>query len=357
MVYGQKHFTRTLPKELQKVGRALCRGRNESLASVLLEDPLLKKDITAVILDQVSRECDKICGDNSSGFVSNDPESLKKWSYAEQYHEMQLMCPTLLSILESATTLSKGPNPTLLTVAGTIFYCRTNRANSHASLISLILRKSGAKKIAFKRLNAIKICTSYESAIRFHTHLGDAFDQPVKSWQSTVLTHANSNAGNSLLESTKDILRQHLMKKSTPKPPVGYKLVGDNVDFKVKARHQTLSHQNQDYHMFNTIAVLDRIQNIHPIIDDAIFNDFSTVSYSRFLPNVQENRLFRDEVIILFGHIVVKYCTQLSWMKQYLPKYIEHPYMNYTKHKSVVVSIIQCNIYCQWHDANDARLI
>ena len=63
----------------------------------------------------------------------------------------------------------------------------------------------------------------------------------------------------------------------------GFKIVGDNVDKNVRARHQTLISQNQSLHYFHAFAVMDRV-DLSGFSDTAPSGDV-TVDVTDFLPS------------------------------------------------------------------------
>ena len=94
-----------------------------------------------------------------------------------------------------------------------------------------------------------------------------------------------------------------------------------------------------DHHMFNTMAVMDRIPNIHPLGATPFTADIGAVECIKFLPSADDEKRLHYEVSHLCGQILVKYCPQLSWMGQYFHKHIPHEYMKFTSRKSKVVGL------------------
>ena len=137
----------------------------------------------------MDRECQALCKDQNSSFVSNSPEALRAWSATIQYDELIKKCPTFLSFLQYATATTEIPktiNAGIVTASGLILHCRSQKANAYASMISLILKKAGAKKNAFNRLNTLHLSTCYRTALRLHEKLGIGYDQQVFIWQNSL---------------------------------------------------------------------------------------------------------------------------------------------------------------------------
>ena len=216
-------------------------------------------------LKKVDRECQALCRDQNSSFVANSPEALRTWSATKQYDELIKKCPTFLSFLQYATATTEIPKTIsagIVTAAGLILRCRSQKANAYASMISLILKKAGAKKNAFNKLNTLHLSTCYRTALRLHEKHGIGYDQQVFIRQNSLKEQyeIDCRGSNDLLPVTSNAVEPEThgthgitSVEDKSSPPMGYKL-GDNVDFKVRARHQTKEHQNMDHHMFNTIS-------------------------------------------------------------------------------------------------------
>ena len=122
----------------------------------------------------------------------------------------------------------------------------------------------------------------------------------------------------------------------------GYKFVGDNLDFHVKARYmRTDGRQNQSLHFFHTFAILDRI-------DFSKFSfKFSTTPPSdnpvqivlKLLPSPQDDKALSKNVAILVSRILA---THVPFFKRafhdVVTWHIHHEYYEEMSQKSDVVS-------------------
>ena len=97
-----------------------------------------------------------------------------------------------------------------------------------------------------------------------------------------------------------------------------------------------IGRQNKDLHMFNMIAVENRIPAFH-LANDKPVAKYATFNMQELLPSVIDNAQLRTNWIQLVGGIFMKYFPQLAWMAPYLQKTIAHPYLREAKKKSKVV--------------------
>lgn len=124
------------------------------------------------------------------------------------------------------------------------------------------------------------------------------------------------------------------------KKPMKYMEVGDNLDFKVKRRHMTIATQNLDYHLFNSIAVKNKVPT--PMHLEGVKNkplaNASDIDLTQYFPNKDDERKLAHELSILVTKDLLKYKENIKWMKKYIPSKVAHEYEEFTKQKSEVVS-------------------
>ena len=331
--YKSGERKKTLPPEYRAIGHALCRGTPTSLAHALLNSPQLRPVITDVIAKEIDEECQTVCGKaktEPSLFRQSDMCALLGWSYSAQEKELRKKTPVLLKILQAAAMNKKALAntnktyedilPGIMTVAGTLFYMRSNRMNAHAMLAGLILKRGNADSMSFARLHAKGVCTAYSTVIRKQEQMGKDHDKPVLDWGLQVAADAANN-----------------VPPETRHP--GFIIVGDNIDFSIKARHMTSTFQRKEFHLFNSLAIKNRVSAFH-LPDEASVSDPNSISMMEFLPSADDESKLRDEWCIIGGRIITEHLVQLKWMTKYFPQHIKHRYSEEAKKKSEVVSIL-----------------
>lgn len=117
--------------------------------------------------------------------------------------------------------------------------------------------------------------------------------------------------------------------------------IGDNLDKTVKRRHMTRSRQNVSLHMFNAIAVKNRVPFPHHLIGIPanLPTCSSDVNFEKYYPNKTDESCLLEELRYLFAKNLLNYTPELNWAKPFV-KRIEHEYTEFTSRKSEVVSMI-----------------
>lgn len=98
-----------------------------------------------------------------------------------------------------------------------------------------------------------------------------------------------------------------------------------------------IGRQNRDLHMFNILAVENRINTFH-LPDDKPVATVETLQLSQLLPSAEDNTLLRKNWHILVAHILARYLPQLAFMATHVPKEVEHKYMREMRQKTTIVS-------------------
>ena len=120
----------------------------------------------------------------------------------------------------------------------------------------------------------------------------------------------------------------------------GFKIVGDNLDKNYKPRHQTLTHQNQSMHFFQSFAVMDRV-NLSEYSDIPPVQHISEqIIKSTFIPSDDEQIILRSHFVVLIARVLVECIPCFAKFKDIVPKHITHQHYSEMCTKSKVV----CNI-------------
>ena len=301
---------------------------------------------------KIDEECKELCSTNRpSIFRRSSPSDLDKWSYDEQQNELDQRAPYFSACLKAAATSKENLKRTkhksedtiqkgILASASTLLNCRSEGMNLHAVMTSLILKRAGAKKSAFRRLQTRFICASYGTAHARQIAYGKDFDAEVRKWQKLLADQAL--VGEAIIAG---MIPNRTIEEFNTKRHLGFKLVGDNLDMKNHARYMTIQNQNKDWHLFNMMAVANRVSSYHLPNDKPLVEDVTTVSPSTFLPSVADEAGLRNSWIHHIAHIIARYLPKFKWFSEHLAAHIPHDYMGEAKKKTEVVGTLSINLF------------
>ena len=169
--------------------------------------------------------------------------------------------------------------------------------NTTRKLTSVILKKGGQKKVAFKRLSPVYVSMGYGATNTLFESAGKGFDKVRKHWkcqveggvqrEHSILQRLETAAGDDgaeseLVQQLNEELDHH---RTTMRP--GYSFTGDNVDKRILPRQMTLTNKNKDHHMYQMVAFKNQISSNH-LPNTFPKNDASQVLFSSFLPNAED---------------------------------------------------------------------
>ena len=114
----------------------------------------------------------------------------------------------------------------------------------------------------------------------------------------------------------------------------GYQIIGDNVDFLVKAKHMSSTKQNDSVHWFNLNGILDRVSG-HEYLNDKPIKSICEVENIDFLPSPKDNQDLLHNLIPLVSRIVVSRIPALQHVfKKAVVWHIPHSYSSVMGTKS-----------------------
>ena len=214
------------------------------------------------------------------------PYFFQTWSYTEQEKELQEKAPTFLKSLQAAAVSEQAMArnttkqyasivPGIMSAAGTLLKCRSDRMNAHATLTGLQLKSGGATKMTHTRLHRRSMSISYNTVIKKQVLLGVGFDKEVLEWKSQMEKDVekirdirdriqplqdridqNEHEFSDYLEH-KQLLKE--LKEALINRHPGYQTIGDNIDFSVDPRQFTMDQGRLSLHYFNFLAVKNRV--------------------------------------------------------------------------------------------------
>ena len=124
-----------------------------------------------------------------------------------------------------------------------------------------------------------------------------------------------------------------LMQQSDSERPLGYQIIGDNVDLMIKVRHQASGKPNKSIHWFHLNAVKDRVSGAG-LSEKGSIKLVDQVENWEILPSYQDNEDLLHDFIPLFAQVICDRIPALKSFKDLVIRHIPHKYSNVTKQKS-----------------------
>ena len=353
-----------MPTEFIPVMRCISSKNIAGIANIFWQNDLIKAELVQLTSKDIDCESQMHCSHQNDTFLLKDTTKLETLDFQNLFDEVQQTAPMSAAFLESMASnrrnltrnLHKKQSsiiPGIVTAAATLLKCRNNKINKIQSINSIILRRGGANKMAFKRMNAPFITTSYKKALELQLDLGEQHDEKVYEWGKSYAEQLASGSEPSTVPEGVDLLAQqdsmiveddsnegqaHLDREQLSlirkEKVTGFSLVGDNVDIRNKARHYSRTHGDKDHYMFHLMAVKHRVPYTLSGEDPSPCSD----ELSSLLPSHEDNRKLKLEFRISVGRVLLKHRPEFNCLKEFIPDHINHRNANYTKKKSEVVS-------------------
>lgn len=119
-----------------------------------------------------------------------------------------------------------------------------------------------------------------------------------------------------------------------------FRLVTDNVDFIVQARHQTKTSQNKSLNWSHAFAVKNRVQPMDNLCYDEPQSWISDFEVGEILPSADE--LKEMYLVPLVYRVIVNYMPVYSSFKPGIEYHIPHPFSKEMRQKSEQVLTYMC---------------
>ena len=113
-----------------------------------------------------------------------------------------------------------------------------------------------------------------------------------------------------------------------------YRLVTDNIDLAVQARHQSSSHQNKSLHWTHSFAVKNRVKPDTSLVDCQPQMQHKDLQMIHILPSQEEDVAMQSRMVTLVFQVICKYFEVYRGFKSAVIHHIPHKYSNEMKQKS-----------------------
>ena len=274
----------------------------------------------------------------SSILRCKDEASLMTFSWKKLHDELLMYAPTFLSVLKTIFSddenKMKNELPAILSAAGILISVHNREMSALEYINSMILLKGGAKKSAFRRLNATHMCMSYCSTMDKANTIADNAENKLHEWQTTswndrqrelqLIANMESLEGH---DNDSVLIRAHLENELKCLRAVmhpGYYIVGDNADLRTHVRHHRLGYGDQDVHMFQIAAYKIRVPG-HHLDPRHPLGDIRQIPFSSVIPSPTDHENLMHGMAIQVANTWVTYLKpfQHCQMAKRTHQYIE----------------------------------
>ena len=119
------------------------------------------------------------------------------------------------------------------------------------------------------------------------------------------------------------------------------RLIGDNVNFKVKVRQESIDHHNEDYHMFGSAALISEHHFIGmPLVPEIPLCD---LSLKNMLPSAAEYEVIKSDCIPMVARVLKTFLPRLSFMADCMPDHLEVERLFKEQTQVVPLPVLPCD--------------
>lgn len=125
-----------------------------------------------------------------------------------------------------------------------------------------------------------------------------------------------------------------------------FQLIGDNWDKNILPSFRTSQQKTLSLHLFNVIAVVDRVPTHHLQGTPVPFVEELQLDYSTYIPSVDEQDTLLNELTFIFATSVLSNLSQLDeHFRHIYPTHLEHKYSSYCGIKTTQfpLGLFKCN--------------
>ena len=229
--------------------RALCSFTEDKIASSAMRVPALKDAMQKDLCKTINKEIQDYCKTDQPAILrtkGKGKDDLDTFSLEALEQQLTVKTPLFRSVLKGACTnprlvRNKHKNEVsnmapMLSAGATLINTYSRDMCVVKEIKSIILKKGGLKKSAFKRLGKLYDCMSYNYVNDLLDVFSSRYYVTILKWKAQVESPECCHAG--------------------------YSLGNDNVDWELGRRHMTLEKQRKSIHKINVIAYKNRVSSI-----------------------------------------------------------------------------------------------
>ncbi|XP_066924568.1 uncharacterized protein [Clytia hemisphaerica] len=279
-------------------------------------------------LDDISHACFTEFPNAVKELEAPTVESIVNFSDAESCKAVDALCPVLSSALKGAMG-GKDRKPdgessvdhAIRTLCyGAIFKSRyPKNSNVVASRNDQMLVSAGASKRSFGWFNKMGLSNCYNTALERNGDMGENFDSEVLGWKKEIEDDykailALKKDNDATFEEAKQLRRL------TNPAAALFKIVGDNLDFEKRARHQGKNRRNESIHWFHYMAILHRV---HPSKANRTLQEYRNMP---IFPGLKTQEVLSSTYKILIARSIVNFIPAFKFLRKNVCWHIPHAF-------------------------------
>ncbi|KAK3107199.1 hypothetical protein FSP39_009157 [Pinctada imbricata] len=215
-------------------------------------------------------------------------------------NELQIRAPYILRIISSiASDIPKQVDGysihTLCTVASAL-HARSSYMSFIQYVVGFVLTHGGCSKRDMERMCSLGFNVSPSSLQRKLTSWHEHLDEEVNNLHRGMMSEKNMR----------------------------YQLVGDNWDKDLLPSYRTTDRGTISLHLFNVIAVKDRV----PCTEEANADQVD-LQPSVFMPSLQDQKQLENELVFLISTSIIHHLPALEDLVEVYPTHLNHPFSEY----------------------------
>lgn len=275
------------------------------------------------------------------GHASNN-EKLLQFDWKQKEESLRNKAPFLHGILRTVLNPKQKKDkqfiPHMMTAAAVLLYGRSQRQNQLQYILGLVLDKCGLTKEGMKILHDLGIAISTTSIQRKKKQL---IAQQEKRIQKVVTDYVKYVETKSDVEMQRNNFQdmevevEVCVEKQAP-----FEVLGDNLDITITPSKMTMQSQRKSCHWFLLLVKQKRviIDNLNIPDEDYTKKDISKLPCATWIPTIASFHSLLESFAFHIAHILLKYVSYLSQVKEQFPKHLQHMHMEQMKQKTLFLN-------------------
>ncbi|XP_066930033.1 uncharacterized protein [Clytia hemisphaerica] len=300
-----------------------------------------KEVIDLADIDDIAKSCYTEIPNATKELEAADMESVVNFSDVESCKKVGALCPVLSSALKGAMGgkdrksggESASDHATRTLCYGAIFKARYPKSsNVVASRNDQLLISAGASKRSFGWFSKMGLSNGYNTALQRNGDFGAKFDTEVQAWKKDieddykVILKLKEDNGVTFNEA------KQLRRLTNPAAAL-FKIVGDNLDFEKRTRHQGKNKHNESIHWFHYMAILHRV---HPSKANRTLEEYQNMP---IFPGLNTQDVLSKTYKVLIARSIVTFMPSFKFLRKNVCWHIPHPFTKEMSEKSQVVPL------------------
>ena len=317
---------------LGPVVKSLSHGSYRKAVRLLMSNDSVRKEVVKGLRDTVNREMESLVKANKGILQHGSEDDLISFSLRESTEGLKSTILWNVMCAASCREKKKAVDEVKVSTAALILLnARSKFLSRFQFSVSVAMYNNQLQREGFNILSRMGLTVSH-SALHRCLHkaqltvdrqmedlkAGIERNEDVRTVTGIAEEHSYSSAARGDEVTPDHLYVQHVQPTTKIDFNPGYRFNIDNLDFLLKVRDMTESHQNKSKHYVQAMAVVDRVPCEH-LPDDRPTADLLTIPLEQFLPSEEDNSRLREDLIhvtalILTEHVpAFKVYTSCLW--------------------------------------------